>query len=203
MLKSFYHFILESSSASSETRHYYAGGLLRSREWTNDDDVLHREDGPAYIAYDENGNVEEERWYLNGIHTRKDGPAGIGYHEDGTTVRVEDWRDSRGEEHRDGAPSNISYFSDGKPQFMIWFRHGENHRDEGPALILFDNDGKIIREQYFIKGRQMSKEEWEAGNLATSRERLIELGQVPGKVGRIAQENPNYPDETEWLFGEF
>ncbi len=37
--------------------------------WTLDE-VLHREDGPAYIRY-ENGEVVEEQWFFNGKQLSK------------------------------------------------------------------------------------------------------------------------------------
>lgn len=41
--------------------------------------LLHREDGPADIVYDKNGQKSVERWYLKGILHRFDGPAVITY----------------------------------------------------------------------------------------------------------------------------
>jgi len=49
----------------------------------------HREDGPAYIDYYDNGNIEYEVYYINGKCTRLDGPASIWYDKDGKIKKVE------------------------------------------------------------------------------------------------------------------
>jgi len=53
---------------------------------------LHREDGPAYIAYYNNGNPIEEVWYWHGNRVRhdSDGPAHIEYNRDGSKHK-ESW----------------------------------------------------------------------------------------------------------------
>lgn len=40
---------------------------LHIEEYKNEDGVYHREDGPAKIWYDENGNVNNKEYYLNDI----------------------------------------------------------------------------------------------------------------------------------------
>jgi antitoxin component YwqK of YwqJK toxin-antitoxin module len=47
------------------------------------DDKLHRDDGPAYIEYYENGNIRGKTYFLNGNYHRPDGPAIISYYENG------------------------------------------------------------------------------------------------------------------------
>jgi hypothetical protein len=45
----------------------------KKEEWFNKDNLLHREDGPAYIFYGENRNIEYETYYLNNIeYTKQD-----------------------------------------------------------------------------------------------------------------------------------
>jgi hypothetical protein len=42
-------------------------------EWFDKDNLLHREDGPAYIFYGKNRNIEYETYYLNNIeYTKQD-----------------------------------------------------------------------------------------------------------------------------------
>ena len=44
-----------------------SGILPELKEWRNDAGQLHREnDQPAYIEYDESGEIVLEKWYLNG-----------------------------------------------------------------------------------------------------------------------------------------
>jgi hypothetical protein len=52
-------------------------------EWFDKNSDYHREDGPAYIRYNENGNIKYEAYYLNGKGYRKNGPATIRYYENG------------------------------------------------------------------------------------------------------------------------
>jgi antitoxin component YwqK of YwqJK toxin-antitoxin module len=52
-------------------------------EWLDKDGEFHREDGPAYIRYNENGNIDLEDYYLNGKTHREDGPASISYYNNG------------------------------------------------------------------------------------------------------------------------
>jgi len=43
----------------------------------------HREDGPAYIDYFNNGTIEHEGYYVKDTKHRLDGPAIIGYNANG------------------------------------------------------------------------------------------------------------------------
>jgi len=52
--------------------------------------VLHREDGPAYIRYYRDGNIQYEKWYINGVLHREDGPAIIDYYKNGS-IKFEQW----------------------------------------------------------------------------------------------------------------
>jgi len=52
--------------------------------------VLHREDGPAIIRYNEDGSIYYEFWYINGVRHREDGPTYIGYRADGS-IAYEEW----------------------------------------------------------------------------------------------------------------
>ena len=52
-------------------------------EYYYEEDKLHREDGPAVIAYYESGNKKLGSYYLNGKLHREDGPAVIWYSQSG------------------------------------------------------------------------------------------------------------------------
>lgn len=56
---------------------YSSSGVLRSVGWYLPNGKLHREYGPAYIRYTENGTVYGEEFYLDGMRHREDGPAYI------------------------------------------------------------------------------------------------------------------------------
>jgi len=47
---------------------------------------MHRTDGPAFICYYDNGNVEYEKYYVNGKSHKLDGPAYIEYERNGNIV---------------------------------------------------------------------------------------------------------------------
>ena len=68
---------------------YYDNGNVEYERWLLNGNY-HREDGPAYISYYENGNVESESWLLNDKRHREDGPAYVGYYENGN-VESEYW----------------------------------------------------------------------------------------------------------------
>ena len=55
-----------------ETKQWYEYWKLNNK--------LHREDGPAYIAYYENGSIECESYRINNKLHREDGPAWIEYY---------------------------------------------------------------------------------------------------------------------------
>jgi SLT domain-containing protein len=85
--------ITESVSDDYVIATYYYDDTYTNKKaeiWHNGEGKYHREDGPAYIGYYEGGQVESERWCLNGERHRKDGPAYIDYYEDGR-VSHEEW----------------------------------------------------------------------------------------------------------------
>ena len=62
---------------------YYDSGKIRS-EFYQLNGCLHRIDGPAYIAWYENGRKKVERYYINGISHRE-----IIYYEDTDHMELE------------------------------------------------------------------------------------------------------------------
>lgn len=52
--------------------------------WLNEERAYHRDDGPSWILYRENGTMYAENYYNNGKLDRRDGPAEIYYSEDGS-----------------------------------------------------------------------------------------------------------------------
>lgn len=53
-------------------------------------ELLHREDGPAEILY-ENGKIIRESYFVKGIRHRDDGPAVIHYNLKGETIYAANW----------------------------------------------------------------------------------------------------------------
>jgi hypothetical protein len=65
---------------------YDDNGDISAEQWMNEDGVFHREDGPAVVWYYYNGQIERERWLINGETHRIDGPAFINYSIKGTII---------------------------------------------------------------------------------------------------------------------
>jgi uncharacterized protein len=63
-----------------KTRHFN-GGNIQSKMWFDENERLHRNNGPAVIYYhdDLQHNKDYECWYKHGELHRKDGPAYISY----------------------------------------------------------------------------------------------------------------------------
>ena len=106
--------------------------------WYNQDNQLHREDGPA-IEY-ANGGKE---WCLNGELHREDGPA----------VECADgdkyWY-LNGKLHRENGPA-IDCANGSKS----WYLNGDLHREDGPA-IEYASGSKY----WYLNGEQLSEKEW-------------------------------------------
>ena len=96
-----------------ETSHYENGEIEHEKYCLNGN--LHREDGPAYINYYENGKVELERYCLNDKLHREDGPAIIKYYESGEVEYEEYWLN--GKRHRENGPAITHYYKSGKKRY--------------------------------------------------------------------------------------
>lgn len=65
-------------------------GCIR-KEWRNDAGELHREDGPAYIKYYDDGSIFYKQFFINGYYHRLDGPAVTRYFLDGSIEYERYW----------------------------------------------------------------------------------------------------------------
>ena len=102
----------EAQSLQPEVhRTYSRNGYVLSEEWLLNG-VLHREDGPATVAFDSAGNVVGEEWWLAGVRHRQDGPA------------------------------TVIFGSDGSRVLESWYLNGVFHREDGPAGTRYDKKGK-------------------------------------------------------------
>ncbi len=111
--------------------------LDRMLGWRDDDNQLHRDDGPAEIWPD-----GTKQWYQHGKHHRDGGPAVIRW--DGT----QEWY-QHGEYHRDDGPAVIE--PDGT---QLWYQDGKLHRDNGPAAIYEDGDW-----EWYQHGKRVTREQ--------------------------------------------
>lgn len=100
--------------------------------WYDDNNMLHNTfDKPARTLYDSDNRVKKEEWYTHGVRDRK------------------------------GKPAEISYYPNGKINTEKWYDDGVLHREDGPAIFrtAFDNDQTF--QNFYIKGKELSKEQFE------------------------------------------
>lgn len=119
-----------------------------SEQWYKDD-LLHREDGPAYIKNYPNGE-RVVKYYIEGVQHREDGPADIQYNENGN-VEIEEWY-KNGDLHREGGPAEIQYDDDGTVVFEGYWINGVQHREDGPAIISDYNGSKL--QEWWVNGEK-------------------------------------------------
>lgn len=107
---------------------YHDNGRIATERWTDSKSELHKEDGPAFIQYFENGNKLREVWDNHGYAHREDGPAVTEYHPDGTVRKLE------------------------------WFIKNLRHREDGPAVIIYNKDGSVYSKTWYKNNRWIKEE---------------------------------------------
>ncbi len=108
-----------------------------SREVQHFDKNIHSDSGPADVRYDENGNISEVNYIVNGKLHRVDGPAKVSYFP-----------------KKNRAGKSII-------QREMYFVNGEPHNTKGPAVKIFDESGKLIKARYCLNGDTFrNKNEW-------------------------------------------
>jgi len=120
----------------------------------------HREDGPAVVWYNEDGSIDEERYYLDDKLHREGGAAAITYFENGNVS--EEIYCINNENHREDGPAHIFYYMIvGEKRTEYWHLENLRHREDDAAVIWYDRNGKITKKFYYINGNQLSKEDFE------------------------------------------
>lgn len=163
---------------------FHKNGHIYFKEWLIDPETRHRENGPAYQSYDENGNLLKEIYSKNGKIHREDGPAiivyennhkkidiycendlpknrgdlpnYIEYNENGTIV-IKQWQDENKNRHRENNPAREIFYETGELKAIAYFKHEKLHRLDGPAIVNFDKNGQIFSTSYFANGRPDNK----------------------------------------------
>jgi len=107
-------------------------------EWYNENDKLHREDGPAIEKLD-----GDKYWYINGELHREDGPA---VEEANGTKR---WY-VNGKHHREDGPA-AEYANGDK----VWYINGELHREDGPAV-----EYAVGGKEWYLNNKKYTEEEF-------------------------------------------
>ena len=72
------------------TINYDDGSYREIYHKKGDKDYWHKVDGPAYIAYNPDGSIQYEEYWINNQRHRVDGPACIDYNPDGS-IRCEEY----------------------------------------------------------------------------------------------------------------
>ncbi len=127
----------------------YANGAIRTISYWEDEGVRrrHREDGPAYIEFDEFGNRIEEWWYTHGLLHREDGPARIVFDEFGN--RIQEWWHNSGRIHKEDGPAGLKWNAAGSLTGELWIiNEAQCHRIDGPAVTKWNDDGEKIYESW-------------------------------------------------------
>jgi antitoxin component YwqK of YwqJK toxin-antitoxin module len=96
------------------------------------------EESPGYVV---------ESWTLpNGQNHREHGPAFIDYYQNGQFANVCYYLN--GEVHREDGPACVFHNSDGLVEEEYWHSHGKMHRADGPAAIRLYNNEVVFTEYY-------------------------------------------------------
>jgi len=119
---------------------------VTTRTWIKDE-KLHKEDGPAQIEIDEDGEVILEEWYLEGQVCRKDGGPSIVEYCEGDKVE-ETWCIGK-IKHRENGPAVIRTDPDtDEVTREEWYINDALHRNDGPAEIIREK-GVITSEAWW------------------------------------------------------
>jgi len=158
-----------------ESKTFYANGNLHSVTFRNLRSEIHRDDGPAWIEYFENGLIKREKYYVNGVLSRDgglpawldysykghliekicylngkitDGLSKVSYYEDGSVSS--EFNYENGELSSTVGPAVIHYSADGNVSSSYWYLDGKLHREDGPAIVVYHSGTKITSEHHFF-----------------------------------------------------
>jgi len=113
---------------------------------------------------DEEGhNIKSEMWFENNLLHREDGPAFQEWHHDGSTKCIEYWQD--GLMSREEGPAAVEYFEslypdqNGNIRCEQWRQNDLLHRTDGPAVIIHheSKQKQISEEQWWIDGQRRTE----------------------------------------------
>lgn len=99
---------------------YFTDGTLEHRCYYNNNNVLHREDGPAQESFYKNGALEVRVWRKHGKIHSEDGPA-------------EEW-----------------FSRAGICMSRRWCINGQIHREDGPAYEDFNEAGICLGAEFWL-----------------------------------------------------
>ena len=164
---------------------YYDNGNIKSLIYSKNG-YYHREDGPAYQIWNEDGILIKMIYYFNGNKHREDGPAYQTWYNDGNKKTIVYYlNDTR---HNINSPAHIQWFENGNKfieeyyingvldrndgparrtwhingniKTEIYYKNGKYHREDGVAYISWLVRGKIEEEDYYLNSRYYTYENW-------------------------------------------
>lgn len=156
----------------SESIHtyFYTTGVIMLQYWIKNGKI-HRENGPAFSMYTDNGCKKSDIWMINGKYSRKQNlPVIVEYYINinnkiDMQIKKENWitsywvydaaffmiSDDGNEQGKTLQPSVISYYINGMVMSKSWSLNGIPYRENnGPVFILYDTLGNILKEEWMI-----------------------------------------------------
>jgi hypothetical protein len=118
------------------------------QEWSDENDLLHREDGPAHI-YTASSGAMTTIWYRHGECHRVGGPAVV---REGRSMLW--YQDNL--LHNESGPAMVMLTSDGGVE-IEWRQHNVLHREDGPARIVSTGSYSLMK--WYLHGEEMTEEE--------------------------------------------
>lgn len=126
----------------------YEDGSVYTETWYNENNEIHRDDGPAFRKLSNDGFERELIWVVNGIRHRRHGPAYISWHVNDQMEKMIWYCDGNG--HREGGPALRQWDDEGEISEEFWYNHGIRHRLYGPAYINYTRE--LFKEFWYIDG---------------------------------------------------
>lgn len=151
--------VLGNNSPRKQQRVFQWGYINSNDEW-----VVHRDDGPAEITYYDKDVIHIEKWFQHNNLHREDGPSITYYFEDGTLDDIKWYKN--GLKHREDGPQFIEYYEDGGIKYEDWYVDNKRHRNDGPAHIDYTEKGNIWNYIWYIDDDECSRKvaDWLAEN---------------------------------------
>lgn len=123
--------------------------------------VVQREDKkyPSKLIYDDNGNLSEEHWCIDGHISREGDLPALIFYENGVIISHQ--YATYGFTFRSCGPAVISFDENGRVTKESYYqKYGKIHRLDGPAIIFYDENGEFLSTKYYIDGIKLLPEQW-------------------------------------------
>jgi hypothetical protein len=124
---------------------------IKTKTWYNENNQIHKIDGPAYIEYNKNNTIKIMGWFQNGKKHNINGPAFIYFNNN--IQYCTEWYQF-GIRHRIDGPAYIRQTPNTK--YESWFIHGKRDRKDGPAHTIeyysHSDNKKLVQEYWFCNG---------------------------------------------------